>query len=76
MNDHIKAARQVWGESAILPFDEIQRIYLIAYRAGMERAAEIAEARKHITPDWQLDQHYNQACTHCAAAIRASKDTP
>lgn len=36
-----------------------------------ERCAKVAEDRKHITPEWQLDQHYNQACNHCAAAIRA-----
>jgi hypothetical protein len=41
----------------------------------LERAAQMCEERKHITPDWQLDQHYNQACGHCAAAIRALKGT-
>lgn len=74
MTDHIKAARRIWGESAILPLADLERFWAIAFRQGMERAAEIAEARKHITPDWQLDQHYNQACTHCAAAIRTMKD--
>lgn len=75
---HADAATQSWGEPHPNWADEYDRkLYAIAYRAGMERAAEIAEARKHITPEWQLDQHYNQACTHCAAAIRAhAKNQP
>lgn len=43
MTDHIKAARSIWGESAILPFDELERFYAIAFKAGMERAAEICD---------------------------------
>lgn len=43
MTDHIKAARRIWGESAILPLADLERFYAIAYRAGMERAAEICD---------------------------------
>lgn len=43
MTDHIKAARSIWGESAILPLDELERFYAMAFRQGMERAAEIAD---------------------------------
>ena len=46
----------------------------VATNAALEEAAEVCEARKIITPEWQLDQHYNQAATHCAAAIRALKE--
>ena len=76
----IKAAREAGWQflqlemAAPAEIERLSRFYTIAFKAGMERAAEIAEARKHITPDWQLDQHYNQACTHCAAAIRTMKD--
>ena len=45
-----------------------------ARAAALEEAAEVCEARKLITPECQLDQHYNQAATHCAAAIRALKE--
>ena len=46
-----------------------------ARAAALEEAAEVCEARKIITPEWQLDQqHYNQAATHCAQAIRALKE--
>ena len=39
-----------------------------------EQCAKVCEERKIITPEWQLDQHYNQAATHCAAAIRARRE--
>jgi hypothetical protein len=35
-----------------------------------EACAAICDQRKITTPEWQLDQHYNQATSHCAQAIR------
>lgn len=35
-----------------------------------EACATICDHRKIVTPEWQMDQHYNQACSHCAQAIR------
>lgn len=52
MTDHIKAARSIWGESAILPFSELERFYAIAYRQGMERAAEIRDRLAGVTAKW------------------------
>ena len=48
MTDHIKAARRIWGESAILPFAELERFYAIAYRAGLEDAAAICDGLQDI----------------------------
>ena len=42
-----------------------------AVAAEREACAKLCEQRKIITPEWQLDQHYNQGASHCAAAIRA-----
>lgn len=42
-----------------------------AVAAEREACAKACEQRKIITPEWQLDQHYNQGASHCAAAIRA-----
>lgn len=36
-----------------------------------EQCAKVCDSRRIITPGWQLDQHYNQAASHCASAIRA-----
>lgn len=41
-----------------------------AVEAEREACAKVCEQRKLITPEWQLDQHYNQAVSHCAQAIR------
>lgn len=30
----------------------------------------ICEQRKIITPEWQLDQHFNQGVSHCVNAIK------
>ena len=62
MTDHIKAARQVWGESAILPLADLERFYAIAFQQGMERAAEICEEPYEFT---------TQEATLLAQAIRA-----
>ena len=41
-----------------------------AVEAEREACAKVCEQRKITTPEWQLDQHYNQATSHCAQAIR------
>jgi len=41
-----------------------------AVAAEREACAAICDQRKIITPEWQMDQHYNQAASHCAQAIR------
>ena len=61
MTDHIKAARSIWGQSAILPFAELERFYAIAFAAGMERAAEIAEAEQDIAEEKKADQRFKDA---------------
>lgn len=38
--------------------------------AEREACATICDQRKIVTPEWQMDQHYNQAASHCAQAIR------
>lgn len=38
--------------------------------AEREACAALCDQRKIITPEWQMDQHYNQATSHCAQAIR------
>lgn len=81
MTDHIiKAARSIWGESAILPFAELERFYAIAYRAGMERAAEIAETCGGTVSMFATSKDartHNNAVTLCANSIRAlMKETP
>lgn len=38
--------------------------------AEREACATICDQRKVITPEWQMDQHYNQGTRHCAEAIR------
>lgn len=42
---------------------------LVAQRER-EACAKVCDQRKIVTPDWQMDQHYNQAASHCAQAIR------
>ena len=62
MTDHIiKAARSIWGEFAILPLAELERFYAIAFRQGMERAAEIAEAEQDIAEEKKADQRFKAA---------------
>ena len=68
MTDNIKAARQVWGESAILPFDDLERFWAIAYQQGMEDAAKVCESE---TMQWIDGKH---TANEFAAAIRAHKE--
>lgn len=49
----------------------LERFAALVAAAEREACAKVCESRMVITPDWQLDQHYNQAASHCAAAIRA-----
>ena len=51
--------------------DELERFAALVAAVEREACAEMCEGRAIITPEWQLDQHYNQAVRHCAAAIRA-----
>lgn len=77
MTDHIiKAAREsrlgtvlchnsiegdrVWIEGADW-HDELARFYAIAYRAGMERAAEIAEAEQDRSEEARADAKFRAA---------------
>ena len=83
MSDHIiKAARSIWGESAILPFAELERFYAIAYAAGMERAAEICEeVIEHPAGHNGQWEGYGPVIAPrdgkaCAAAIRAHAKNP
>lgn len=50
--------------------DHLEHFAGIVAAAEREACAKTAEARKRITPEWQLDQHYNEACNRCAASIR------
>jgi hypothetical protein len=42
-----------------------------AVLAEREACAKVCDQRKIIAPEFMLDQHYNQAASHCARAIRA-----
>lgn len=73
--DIIRMAREA-GATVIGNFVDhdcmsLERFAALVAAAEREECAKVAEARKHITTEWQLDQHYNQACSHCADAIRA-----
>jgi hypothetical protein len=69
MNDHIiKAARSIWGESAILPMAEIERFYALAYRAGLEDAAKIVQTNAQYC---EPDEYGHMLLASNAAAIRA-----
>lgn len=66
MSDHIiKAARRIWGESAILPLADLERFYAIAFAAGMERAAEIVETTK----EWRGGKWVSTLCPMTTEAI-------
>jgi hypothetical protein len=41
-----------------------------AVESEREACAKVCDQRKIVTPEWQMDQHYNQAASHCAQAIR------
>jgi hypothetical protein len=74
-NDEItRMANQIWmaGETYIGPrIDNLARFAALVAAAEREACAKVCDHRKLITPEWILDQHYNQATVHCAKAIRA-----
>jgi len=49
---------------------ELERFAALVAAAEREACASICDQRKIVTPEWQMDQHYNQAASHCAQAIR------
>lgn len=49
---------------------QLQRFAELVASHEREACATICDQRKIITPEWQMDQHYNQATRHCAQAIR------
>jgi len=58
-------------EMAELTPSTLERFAALVAAAEREECAKVCDQRKIITPEWQLDQHYNQGASHCAAAIRA-----
>lgn len=60
-----------WTEPARWGLTEIERFATLVAAKERAECAKVCEQRKIITPEWQLDQHYNQGVSHCAAAIRA-----
>jgi hypothetical protein len=55
--------------SGALP-ELLERFAGLVAAAEREACASICDQRKIVTPEWQMDQHYNQAASHCAQAIR------
>ncbi|MFN3376342.1 MAG: hypothetical protein ACK40S_07310 [Burkholderiaceae bacterium] len=52
---------------------ELERFAELVARHEREACAALCDKVKVITPEYQLDQHYNQASAHCARAIRGRK---
>lgn len=52
-------------------WDCLARFAALVAAAEREACAKVCDQRKLVTPEWTLDQHYNQATVHCAKAIRA-----
>lgn len=48
----------------------LERFAALVAAAEREACASICDQRKIVTPEWQMDQIYNQAASHCAQAIR------
>jgi len=49
---------------------QLERFAELVANQEREACAVICDRQKILTPDWQSDQHYNQAASHCAQAIR------
>jgi len=49
---------------------QLERFAELVAAHEREACAVICDRRKIVTPEWQMDQHYNQAASHCAQAIR------
>lgn len=60
----------LYGDQA-MAIERLTRFAALVAAAEREACAKLCDQRKIITPEWQLDQHYNQGVSHCAAAIRA-----
>ena len=70
--DIIRMAREAgFSEWAVQTPKDLERFAALVAAAEREACAQAAEDRKHLYPEIDVDHHYNQACTHCAAAIRA-----
>lgn len=54
---------------------ELQFFADLVAKREREECAKICDQRKIVTPEWQMDQHYNQAASHCAQAIRLRSRT-
>ena len=65
MTDHIIKAAEQAGFANQYPtapmLEMFERFYAIAYRQGMERAAEIAEAEQDIAEEKKADQRFKDA---------------
>lgn len=55
---------------AALTPETLARFAELVAQHEREACAAICSQRKIVTPEWQLDQHYNQAVSHCEQAIR------
>lgn len=49
---------------------QLERFAELVAAHEREACAVICDQRKIVTPEWQMDQHYNQAASRCAQAIR------
>lgn len=74
-NDIINMAREAdlidfqddYSDPHIKEFlDVLERFAALVAQAEREACAAICDQQKIITPEWQMDQHYNQATSHCA----------
>lgn len=54
--------------------DGLEEFAALVAAAEREACAEICDQQKLVTPEWIMDEHYNEAISHCAAAIRARGD--
>lgn len=59
---------RLYSIAALTP-ETLARFAGLVAAAEREACASICDQRR-ITPEWQMDQHYNQAARHCAQAIR------
>lgn len=66
-DDVIRMAREVWGQTAVLPFADLERFAVLVAAHEREECARVCE---ETTAAWT--QHlYNSGCMDCAVAIRA-----
>ena len=72
MTDIIKLARKVWGESAILPFAELERFAELVAAQEREACAKVCEAEDVAPTD---DAVGVQSCIADAIRARAKEQT-